>query len=178
MIGARPFDGSSIRRRRFGFTSARGDGEHLLLSAGERAGPCVAEALEVGKEREDAVEALARRGVVDEPGHAQVLVHREGREDALAFRHVADPEAGDGVRGQAMDRPSLEPDRTPAGVKEAHHGAEGRRLAGPVPAEEDSDRVRSHVERDALEDVVLADVGVDVLDLEEGGHVRVPPPPK
>ena len=59
----------------------------------------MSEALEVGKEREDALESLARRGVVREPSHLQVLVHGEGREDALTFRHVADPEAGDRVRG-------------------------------------------------------------------------------
>ena len=44
-----------------------GDGQHLLLPAGERARAGVAEALEVGEQREDAAEALARVRLVGEP---------------------------------------------------------------------------------------------------------------
>ena len=36
-------------------------------------------------------------------GQAQVLVHREGRPDAPALRHVPHPAVGDGVGGKAED---------------------------------------------------------------------------
>ena len=123
--------------------------------------------------------ARAQSAIVSEPGDPQVLVHRERAEDPLTLRHVADPEPRDGVRGQAVrsDAPSK---RTAPRRGWSRPMTVRRVVVLPAPFRPRSTVTASglHAEGDALEDVVLADVGVDVLELEEWRHARARPAPE
>ena len=92
---------------------------------------------------------------------------RSEPEDAAVFRHVADTETGQAVRRQPDEITALERDRAGGGVHEAHDRLEGRRLADAVAAEQANDLARPDVDADAVEDVGLAVVRVDVA---EGQH--------
>ena len=99
IFGARPFVGSSTSSRRFSFTSARGEGDHLLLAAREGAGALGAASVDVG---EQPLDELAARALVAlcEP---QVLGDGERAEDLAILGHVADAALHDAVRGQPVD---------------------------------------------------------------------------
>ena len=131
------------------------------------------EALEVGEQREDSAEALARVAIVSEPGDPQVLVHREGLEDPLTLG-TSRSRAVRRRRGQAVVTPSNRTAPRRGGGRSSPCG--GSWSARAVPAEEHGHPVRPDAEGDALEDVVLADVDVDVLELEEWRHARAAPP--
>ena len=68
----------------------------------------------------------------------------------------------------------VEPDlaRAQIGIAEARAGPERRRLARAVPPEEREDLALVDVEADALHDVALAVIGVDVGHREVGGRRR------
>ena len=53
------------------------------------------------------------------------------------------------------------------GMDEAHDGLERRALADAVAAQQADDLALADVERDAVQDVALAVVGVQVLDRDE-----------
>src|SRR5207248_2740640 len=75
--------------------------------------------------------------------------------------------ARDRVRLQAVDALAPEPDR-PGGAHLAHDGLHGGRTAGAVAPEQAHDVALADAERHAVEDVALAVVGVQVLDLKHG----------
>ncbi len=124
-------------------------------------------AVEIREQVEGLAEALPARGVLGERGDAQVLLDGEGGEDALPLGDVPDAEPRDLVGRALVNGPSSEADGAALGMDQAHDRAHGRRLAGSVPAEQHRHRVRADPERDTLQNVVLADVGVDALHLEE-----------
>ena len=57
-----------------------------------------------------------------------------------------------------------------AALDEPHQGAQGRRLADAVPAEQGRDAAVGDVERDPLQDVRLAEIDVQILNGDEGRH--------
>ena len=78
-----------------------GDGEHLLLAAGEAARRLTLTLGEPGKEREHALELgrpLATVRVLVDEGDAQVLHHGERREELPSLRRVADAQPRDRER--------------------------------------------------------------------------------
>ncbi len=94
------------------------DREHLLLAARELLA-AVAEPLGQAREgREHAVErpARARPSAPAARRHHEVLAHREVREDAAAFRHVADAEPRDLLGRAPVDVAALRCDVPPAGA--------------------------------------------------------------
>src|SRR5579883_392172 len=151
-----------------------GDREHLLLAPGERAAGLIAPFLEQGEIVVDLPQELLLVGLGDagsvEP-RAQVLHHRQRAEDPPVLGHVAHAEPREAVRWQAVDGPALEQDPALAGPHQAHDGLERRALADAVAAEQPHDLATVHPERDAVEDVALAIIGMDSVDLDE--HVAV-----
>ena len=57
------------------------------------------------------------------------------------------------------------------GRPQAHDGAQGRRLAGAVAAEQHRHLAGRHLEVDAVQDVIRADVRVHAGELQQRGHV-------
>src|ERR671923_202811 len=80
----------------------------------------------------------------------EVLLDRQLREDAATFRHVRDAEPHDALGRRARDRPALEGDRARV-ADETRDGAERRRLAGTVRAENCDDLAFVHGQRDAVQ---------------------------
>ena len=98
--------------------------------------------------------------------HGQVLPHREARKDAALLRHEAEAEPRDGVGRQRGDVAVAVADAAGPRLQIAHDGEDGRGLAGAVAAEQADDLALPHGQRDAVQDVAVAVVGVDVLELE------------
>ena len=139
--------------------------EHLLLAAGELAAELAQAPAEVREEVDDALEVPARV-LASARDHLQVLAHRERRKDSSALRHEADAHAGDAVRRQARDIHVLEGDAPPARRREADDRAHERRLAHAVASQNRYHFPRVDLQREALQDVAVAVVGVDVVDVE------------
>jgi hypothetical protein len=104
---------------------------------------------------------------------AQVLQNRQEREDPPILGHVADAVPRHAMRRHLRDRPALEQHAAPGRMNEAHDGLERRALADAVAPEQAYHLAGPDLERDTVQDVALAVVGVDVLDLEEGLPERI-----
>src|SRR5208282_6505162 len=148
-----------------------GDGEHLLLAARERAAGLVAP---LGEPREVVVDLLqelllprAGDAVAIEAG-TEILQHGQQAENPPVLGHVADPEPRQAVGRQMCCGPALEAHAPPARTDEPHDGLERRALADAVAPEEPDYLPFPHLEGDAVQNVALAVIGVDVLDLDEG----------
>ncbi len=142
-----------------------GDRDHLLLAARERPRALRRPLRELGEEVVD--EVVPRRAVAHR--EAEVLLDGEPGEDVAVLGHVADAAADDPVRRQPPDLLAGERD-APLRRHEPHQRAQRRRLADAVPPEQRGDAARLDVERDALEHVRLAQVDVQVADLEQRRH--------
>jgi hypothetical protein len=71
------------------------------------------------------------------------------------------------VRGQAGDGIAVEQHTAVAWLHQAHDGLERGRLADAVPAEQAHHFAPLHVERDAVQDVALAVIGMHILDQDD-----------
>src|SRR5205085_4271100 len=89
---------------------------------------------------------------------------------AAALGHVADAEAGHPLGRRAGDVPGLPGDAAAGGANVAHRGADQRRLAHAVPAEQAERDARRDLERAAAQDVAVAVAGVHVGEGQEGAH--------
>ena len=103
----------------------------------------------------------------------QVLANGERRKDRPILGHVAEPSAGDLVRLELVDSLALEADAADRG-NVAHDRLDGGRPAGAVAAEQAHDLALADAKRDALQDVALAVVRVEVVDLK---HAPTPDKP-
>src|SRR6185369_11607519 len=171
------------------------DREHLLLSARELACRMEPELLQRREEPEQPVEPrrvelleAARRARREQ----HVLGDREVAEDAHVLRDVGDAEVGDRRRhelrlrralrrrrsrrrigacgGGAADLAAVEDDASRRRRPQSHDRSERRRLAGAVAAEEHRHLARRHVEVDAVQDVVRADVRVHAGERKQRGR--------
>src|SRR5882724_5726107 len=151
------------------------DRQHLLLAARQVPGALAGALGQVGELAQHPFErpALAAgpraRAASRQHAHRQqeVLADREGREGAPALRDEPDAALGDGMGPEPVHRHPVEGDRPRARRREPGDRADQRRLAHPVPPEERHDLAARQGERQALEHVGVAVVGVDVVDGEE-----------
>src|SRR5207244_1552295 len=97
----------------------------------------------------------------------EVLLHGQAGEDVAVVRDVADVALHDPVRRERLDLVAAVDD-PPAPADQAEDGADRRRLADTVAAEQRGDAAVGDVEGDSLEDVRLAEVDVQVFDREQG----------
>ena len=150
-----------------------GDGQHLLLAAGQAGALAVRAFLQVREHRVDLVQAHAALG--QRGRQHQVLFAGQAREDAALFRAVAQPQACDAVRGQADGLGAVDLDRALAAADQAHDGAQRAGAPGAVAAQQRDDLAFVHVQVHAVQHVRLAVPAVQVGDLEEAlarGHHR------
>ncbi len=95
-----------------------------------------------------------------EGAHLEVLRHRHAREQPPPLRALRDAALDDRVRRRVGDVAALEADRALPRPVEAVDGAQGRRLAGAVRADQGHDLAGADAQRDALERVDGAVVDV------------------
>src|SRR5205823_2732512 len=96
----------------------------------------------------------------------EVLRDRQPREHVAVLRHVADRAACDPVRRRLRDLDAVVDDAA-VSPYEAEDRPDRGRLPDPVAAQERCDAALRHVEGDAPEDVRLAEVDVEVPQLEQ-----------
>ena len=147
------------------------DRAHLLLAAGHRPRLLLLPLGQAREELEDAVDVLLEVRLVGalERAHLEVLEHGHAREEAPPLRRLRDSHLHDRVRGRVGDVLAAEADRALARMVEAVDRAQRRRLAGAVRADQRDDLALVHLERDALQRLDRAVVGVDVLELQDDG---------
>ena len=100
----------------------------------------------------------------------EVLLDGQAADDAPVLGHELDAGLGRLVRLQRVQRLAGEPDLAALHRRRfgARDGAERRGLAGAIAAEQSEDLALPHVERNALHDVALAVIGVEVAAGEIG----------
>ena len=103
------------------------------------------------------------RGILD--AEHQVLPHRQAGKDVAMLGHVAEPEMRDLVARQARDIAALEQDRA-LRRHFAHDGLDGGGAADAVAAEQADHLAGVDMHIDALQDVALAVIGVQIADLQ------------
>jgi hypothetical protein len=145
------------------------DGQHLLLAAREKPGPFVAS---VVQEREQLVHARPGPGFGDavpatEPADAEVLVHRQAREDPPSLGDLHHALADDRRRRLPVEALSIELDGAPVdrsidAAQIARHGPQQGRLARAVAPQQRDDAAAGNVDRDAPE----CPHGAAIADLE------------
>ena len=81
----------------------------------------------------------------------------------------------DGVRLERFDCRAVEPDRARVRRHDAHQGFERRRFAGAVAAQKRHHLVALDVERDIEQNVRVAVIAVEHLDLEQAHAACTPP---
>src|SRR6186713_951536 len=139
--------------------------EHLLLAARQHARRRIGTRGEIGEHVEHVLKPplAGTARVLD--AEQEVLAHRQAREDVAMLRHIAEPETCDLVAGKADDILALEADRAYRRDL-AHDRLDRGGAADTVAAEQAHDLARGDVEIDALENVALAVIGVEIPDLE------------
>src|SRR6059036_2279077 len=149
--------------------------EHLLLTAGEVAGPLPAR---LAQRRKGLVEILdlsvelgrARPRVGPEQ---EVLLHRHEGKDVPSLRDVRHTAAQELGRGPIRDVLVAEEHSALTGGQKTEHRLEYGRLPRPVGADDRDDLTGLDPEGHALQDLELAVSGVEVAHFEEG-HRHLP----
>src|SRR5690348_3355219 len=140
--------------------------QHLLLAAREDARFGVRALLQAREQAVHVVERPARLLGALLLAEQQVLLDRELGEDVAVLGHVADAAVGDVERALAEDLLVAQADRA-FGGDEPHDRLHRRRAPGAVAPEQAHDLALAHVHVDAVQDVALAVVGLQTLQLEQ-----------
>ena len=145
------------------------DREHLLLAAREQPG---APALQLSQLRE----VLVPGGFVEllpARADAEVLGHGQPEEEAAALRHMRDAESRAAARRCAREVGAVEHDAAGHRLDEPGDGAQDRRLAGAVRAEQRDDLARRDRQIDAPDHRRLVVARGQPLERENGvSHAR------
>ncbi len=143
------------------------DGKHLLLAAREL---LAAMRKPLGQARKGGHHAVEGPGAaaVDARAlaHHEVLAHREVREDAAAFGHIADAQARHFLGRPAGHGAAVDLHFARGRTHVAHHAADERGLAHAVAPEQAHRRGGRYAGMHAAQDVAVAVVGVEIADDE------------
>src|SRR4051812_12110735 len=107
-------------------------------------------------------------------GQRQVFGRGQGRENAMALWDPADTRAHHRIGGPARNRLATQPDGARAWRRQAEDALQRGGLADAVPSEQPDHLPALDRERDALQDMALAVIGVDFVELEQGAHAAAP----
>ncbi len=151
-----------------------GDGEHLLLSAGQEACARQPETPQRREESENPLQPRIVKRSVARRQH-QVFLHREIGKHRHALRDITDAEPGD-IRGRALlDALAVERYLAGGGLPQAHDGSQRRGLAGAVAAQQHRGLALGHAEIDALQNVIAPDMGMHAGEIKKVGHAALFP---
>ena len=149
-----------------------GDGQHLLLAAGQLAA-VVAPSL--GQAREGRVDAIDGPGALVAVGHhPQMFVDVQRAPQAAALRHIADAQARDLGRRAVGDGVAGEHDAAGGDRHQPHDGVAQRGLAHAVAPDHRQDAALQ-AKIDALQGVRGAVVDVEPRNIERGGRAVLVP---
>ena len=109
-----------------------------------------------------------------EHAELQIFEHGQVRQHAPLLGDPGDAAPHDLVRGQPGEVLAAQAHAAARGARQAHDGSQRGRLAGAVAADEADHLALADGERHALQDVGLAVIRVDVLELEQA-HERTTP---
>jgi hypothetical protein len=98
--------------------------------------------------------------------HLQILLDTERWKHATALRHQPHPAANGGERSTSGDVRTLEKDFSTPGRREADDRIDQRGLADTVAAEQADNLALLELQRDALQHIGVAVIGMDVLDVQ------------
>ena len=149
------------------------DRQHLLLATGQRPAGLARPLAKPREEREDALEVPLELDLVGPRvgTHLEVLEDGHPAEDAPTLGRVAHAPPHEPVGRHVRDVVPVEGERPGPGVHEAAEGAEGRRLAGAVGAQQGDDLTLVDLQGDPLEGVDVAVVRMHLV----GAQERLPP---
>ena len=141
------------------------NGQHLLLTAGERARQLLGALAQDGKGLADPLDVSGDRRPVRLPAvgaHEEIFVHRHLSEDPAALRDQTDAQSDD-LLGPQVDQVSLEELDLPRGGSHQPRNAQERRcLADSVGADQADDLALFDIQGDAVDgdDAAVADFQV------------------
>ena len=141
-----------------------GDGQHLLLTAGQLVAH-VAAAL--GQPRKQIVHGL-QCPAAGPGGDRQVLLQRQRGEYLALLRDPAEAQPCAPVRGGAGDVAALPDDAAAGEPGLPHDGEQQRAFADAIAAEHGQAAARRHGERDILQDRRVAIAGAHALQFQQG----------
>ena len=144
-----------------------GDRQHLLLPARQHAGGMRPEPLERREEARRSSRARAASGGPPCAASTMFSAHREVGEHAHGLRHVGDAGARDVGRGRAADLAAVERDPAALGFHSPMMVRSVVVLPAPLRPSSTVMAPARHGEVDALQDVILADVGVHAFQREQ-----------
>src|SRR4029453_14782524 len=124
-----------------------------------------------GKQLEDPLQrpaAIAARA----REHREVFAHRRARKNPALLRHKAEAEPRHRIGRQRRDIAVAVANAAGARLEIAHDGEDGRGLARAVAAEQADPLALLHRERDPVQDMAVAVIGVDVLKMEHWSIFR------
>ena len=124
------------------------DGEQLLLTAAEGAGPLPAPLSQAGEPLIDPPKGSLGTPAADQLPHAQVLLDREPGEYAAPLGHIAHAQARTVACIRTGDVAAAKGDAALHDRQQARDGFDQRRLADAVAADNRDDLARAHLERD------------------------------
>jgi len=94
-------------------------------------------------------------------------------EDGAMLRYVADATLGDPKRAPPAYALTCQPDLAAAGRRKAQDRFKRRRLARAITAQQRGNRSLFHLQRHAAQDVILADIRLDLANFEQWSHTSL-----
>ncbi len=171
MIGARP-EAHLVHEQESGLGhQCPGQGQHLLLPAGEQPGLAVEQRLQF---REQSEHPLQRQPLTAASPHpeAQVLAGGQLEEERAVLGDVAHTPAGDLVGRPGRRRSPEDLDGPGDHGQQARDRLEGRRLARPVGAEEGDDLTLRHGQVQPADDGHALVTSDQAPDLQHGARTH------
>src|SRR5262249_4896041 len=150
------------------------NGQHLLLAAGQGASGLLEALLETREAAEDVFLAL-RVTAAARQADGEVFLHRQSGKYAASLRDIADAAARHPMRLALGEVEAVELDGAGAFLRKSHDGAERRGFADAVAAKQRRAFAGLHLEIDALKDMQLADMNVDVVEPKHERPLRRSP---
>jgi hypothetical protein len=107
-------------------------------------------------------------GLAEPATDHQVLADRQFRKHPAIFRRIADAALGALVRRQPTQILATKVDIAAPQGQEAHDALDRRGLAGAIATNQADDLVSPDIERNAVQNVGRAAIGVDRIDFKHG----------
>src|ERR1700734_3013966 len=148
-----------------------GNRQHLLFAPRQLASAACEALAQIGKEREDPLDAHRAR-LANLRRKEQILLDRQTGEYRAFLRTEGDAEAGDAIDREIDEFLAAEHDRSGSLADDAHDRFQGRRFAGPVASKQGDDLAFPHVEIDPVENVRLVVPGLQASDAEHSRPAR------
>ena len=103
-------------------------------------------------------------------GDHQIFLDRERGKDGARFLHEGESRPRDSMGLHPREILPVERHLAAARRRDAHDGAQGRGLPRAIAAQQRDNLARPRLQRDALKDMALAQIGLDIVNPQQGLH--------